>query len=196
MRSLLEDVARGYDGFVELRYHNKVFRSLLVSQGRVERSTVRHRKGVGVRVLVNGTWGFASTSDCSASAIRAAVETASASAKASSSFRKAKAPASTCFPAVSLLGIVFTSLRHCSGLACLSADLCYSSNLLLGVSFTTVLLGAPCLDLLLFRCRLRSLTFSGVDDTSTERVGDLSSISDFDLSLSLPILSQGCHIGR
>ncbi|MEC7240811.1 MAG: TldD/PmbA family protein [Myxococcota bacterium] len=93
MRSLLEEVARGYDGFVELRYHNKVFRSLLVSQGRVEKSTVRHRKGVGVRVLVNGTWGFASTSDCSAPAIRAAVETASASAKASSSYRKAKIPA-------------------------------------------------------------------------------------------------------
>jgi len=92
MKSLLEDVARGYDGFVELRYHNKVFRSLLVSQGRVEKSTVRHRKGVGVRVLVDGTWGFASTSDCTAGAIRSAVETASASAKASAGYRKVKIP--------------------------------------------------------------------------------------------------------
>jgi len=92
MRSLLEEIARGYDGFVELRYHNKIFRSLMVSQGKVENSAVRHRKGVGVRVLVNGTWGFASTSDCSTKAIRAAVETASASAKASASFRKAKIP--------------------------------------------------------------------------------------------------------
>jgi TldD protein len=92
MRSLLEDIARGYDGFVELRYHNKVFRSLMVSQGRVEKSTVRHRKGVGVRVLVDGTWGFASTSDCSTRAIRSAVETASASAKASAGYRKSKIP--------------------------------------------------------------------------------------------------------
>ncbi len=93
MRSLLEDIARSYDGFVELRYHNKIFRSLMVSQGRVDKTNVAHRTGVGVRVLVNGTWGFASTSDCSARAIRAAVETASASAKASAGFRKAKIPA-------------------------------------------------------------------------------------------------------
>ena len=71
----------------QLRYHNKY--CSLVSQGRVE-STVRHRKGVGVRVLVDGTWGFASTSDCSAGAIRKTVETASASAKSSASFRKSK----------------------------------------------------------------------------------------------------------
>ena len=47
---------------------------------------------MGVRVLVDGTWGFASTSDCSAAAIRRAVDTASASAKSSASFRKAKIP--------------------------------------------------------------------------------------------------------
>jgi len=88
MLSILSDVIRDYDGFVELRYHAKTFQSLQVAQGRLESSTVRHRNGVGVRVLEGGTWGFASTGECSPSAIRAAVESARLCARASASWRK------------------------------------------------------------------------------------------------------------
>ena len=82
MLNILSDVIRDYDGFVELRYHAKTHQSLRVAQGRLESSTVRHRNGVGVRVLEGGTWGFASTGECSPSAIRTAVEQARVGARA------------------------------------------------------------------------------------------------------------------
>lgn len=76
------------DAFVELRYHAKTFRSVTVQQGRVERTTVRRRDGVGVRVLADGTWGFAATGDASVAAIRKAIEAALAAARATASFRR------------------------------------------------------------------------------------------------------------
>ena len=83
MLSMLQDVIRDYDGFVELRFHAKTFQTLSVAQGKLDSSTVRHRNGVGVRVLEGGTWGFASTGDCTPSAVRAAVEQARLGALAS-----------------------------------------------------------------------------------------------------------------
>jgi TldD protein len=84
---------------VELRYHKKVFRSVSVLAGRVERSTNRHREGVGVRVLSRGTWGFASTGDASVGAIRTAIDRARRAARATAAFRSAPLPS---LPAVDL----------------------------------------------------------------------------------------------
>ena len=92
MLDLLKDAARGTDGFVELRYHAKRFQSLLVTKGRLERSTIRHRSGVAVRVLYEGTWGFASTSNMDLASLREAIERARAGARASASFRQHKIP--------------------------------------------------------------------------------------------------------
>jgi TldD protein len=88
MKLLLTEIANSLDGFVELRYHHKEFRSLRVTQGRVESTAARHRTGVGVRVLESGTWGFASTSDCTKKSILQAVDAARTSARASASHRK------------------------------------------------------------------------------------------------------------
>jgi len=88
MRLLLEEIINTLDGFVELRYHHKEFRSLRVTQGRVESTSARHRTGVGVRVLESGTWGFASTSDCTKASILQAVDAARTSARASAPHRK------------------------------------------------------------------------------------------------------------
>ncbi|MEN9223689.1 MAG: TldD/PmbA family protein, partial [Thermostichus sp. BF3_bins_97] len=90
MRDLLHDIIQEYSGFVELRYHGKVFRSVTAEKGRIERTAIRRRSGVGVRVLEAGTWGFASTGDPSAAAIRGAIEDARRAAQASASYRKHK----------------------------------------------------------------------------------------------------------
>jgi TldD protein len=80
---LLREVAAGQDGFVELRFHAKTTRSVGVDKGKVERSQVRHRKGVGVRVFEGGGWGFASTGSLDPDSIRRAVAAARAGAAAS-----------------------------------------------------------------------------------------------------------------
>ena len=81
------------DALVELRYHAKTFRRALVQQGRVEQTTLRRRDGVGVRVLADGTWGFATTGDASVGAVVRAITQAHAAARASAAFRTDRVPA-------------------------------------------------------------------------------------------------------
>jgi len=88
MRAILRDALSGAGDFVELRHHAKTFRTLKVSDGRVERASVRHRSGVGVRVLAAGTWGFATTDDCTLSGVREAIEIARRMARGSAELRK------------------------------------------------------------------------------------------------------------
>ncbi len=92
MQALLRDALRGVDGFVELRYHAKTFRSVQVDNGRLERSSMSRRDGVAVRVLRDGTWGFASTSDLRLSAIRRAIADADAAARATAGLRRDRVP--------------------------------------------------------------------------------------------------------
>lgn len=90
MRDLLQDIIKDYDGFVELRYHGKVFRSVTAEKGKIERTSTRRRSGIGVRVLESGTWGFASTGSHTSTAIRQAIEAARQAATASASHRRHK----------------------------------------------------------------------------------------------------------
>ncbi len=90
MRDLLQDIIKDYDGFVELRYHGKVFRSITAEKGKIERTTTRRRSGIGIRVLDSGTWGFASTGSQDPTVIRQAIEDARQAAKASASHRRHK----------------------------------------------------------------------------------------------------------
>ena len=92
MRALLKDALRGVDGLVELRWHAKTARMVHVQKGRLESSTVRRRDGVAVRVLLDGTWGFASTSDMSLRGIHRAMEDARAAARATAGLRRDKVP--------------------------------------------------------------------------------------------------------
>ncbi|MEL6344350.1 MAG: TldD/PmbA family protein [Myxococcota bacterium] len=92
MRSVLRDALAFADGFVELRYHNKVSRRVSISQGRLENSITRRQTGVAVRVIVDGTWGFSSTDDISLAGIRAAIRSARVAAGASAAFRRARLP--------------------------------------------------------------------------------------------------------
>ena len=87
-REVLNEAIQGSDGFVELRYHEKSTRTVGVDQGRLERSQYRRRSGVGVRVLQDGGWGFASTGDLTTAAVRQAIDDARGAAKASAAHRR------------------------------------------------------------------------------------------------------------
>ncbi len=76
MRALLEGIARSVGSFVELRYHARTTKRIAVRNGGVEESSSVRLVGVGVRALVDGTFGFASTSDLSEEGIRRAVNAA------------------------------------------------------------------------------------------------------------------------
>lgn len=92
---LAEALAGGGDSdeLLELRWIDKSFRSVTVTNGRVERVTTRRRGGVGVRVRAGGAWGFAAAGDPSPAALRAAIAAARGSARVAASFRGAPGPA-------------------------------------------------------------------------------------------------------
>ena len=90
MRALLEGIARGAEGFVELRYHARTTRRISVRNGDLEESSSVRLTGVGVRALVDGTFGFASTSDLSEAGIRKALAAAQGAAKTAARAKREK----------------------------------------------------------------------------------------------------------
>ncbi len=90
MRDLLQACLADVDGFVELRYHSKIFRSLTAEKGKIERTSIRRRSGVGIRVLEAGTWGFASTGKLDPDSIRRGIADARLAARASAEYRRHK----------------------------------------------------------------------------------------------------------
>ncbi|MBE7410888.1 MAG: TldD/PmbA family protein [Leptospiraceae bacterium] len=90
MREFLKSCLENENEFVELRFHKKESFSVSAEKGRVEKSSLKKRMGVGVRVLANGTWGFSSTSELTLESVKKAIAIAKNSAKASSKIRKEK----------------------------------------------------------------------------------------------------------
>ena len=90
---LLQEVLdKSSGGFVELRYHKKRSRAVAVEKGRIETAQSTEHTGVGVRVLEQGTWGFASTDDVAHAAIAKAIDNARTAARASARARKERCP--------------------------------------------------------------------------------------------------------
>ena len=58
MFELLEDVLRASADWTELRYHKRISTSVLAEKGEVRSAKVDTFAGIGVRVLVDGAWGF------------------------------------------------------------------------------------------------------------------------------------------
>jgi TldD protein len=87
---LAEVLADAGADHVELRYHGKRSRSVAVEKGRVDQAKVSEHSGVGVRVLADGTWGFASTDRLEPDAVRRAVDAAQRAARSSAADRKEK----------------------------------------------------------------------------------------------------------
>ncbi len=92
IRKLLKSIVDRESGFVELRYVGKTSRSVVVEKGKVEAASVKRRRGVGVRVLQDGTWGFSSTGSTDAGAIQGAINRAREAARSSASNRKHRIP--------------------------------------------------------------------------------------------------------
>ena len=82
MKSLLEDLVAKSHGFLEVRYHKRTSNAFTVQKGRVDVANNSVNVGVGVRALIDGVWGFASTSDLSPSGLERAVAMAQANSKA------------------------------------------------------------------------------------------------------------------
>ncbi len=99
IRRSFESVLKNEDGFVELRFHRKTSRAAVVENGRVENAAVRRRSGTGVRVVVDGSFGFASCGSADTADIAAAIARAKAAARKTAERRKNKLPI---FPAAGL----------------------------------------------------------------------------------------------
>jgi len=93
IRALLRSSVEHQSDFVELRYHAKRTRSLSVEKGRMESATLRRRQGTGVRVLCDGTFGFASCGSAERHDIEQAIERARSAARASAAHRRERVQA-------------------------------------------------------------------------------------------------------
>ena len=83
MLQLLQGISSRASGWVELRYHTRRSKRISVRNGKLEESSTLHLTGVGVRALVDGVFGFASTTDLSEKGITRAVNEAQSAARAS-----------------------------------------------------------------------------------------------------------------
>lgn len=90
MKELLKEIADRTPGWVELRYHRRLSNRFTVQKGRVDVADSTVTAGVGVRVLADGSWGFASTADDTRGAIEKTVEQARGSARESAKIRREK----------------------------------------------------------------------------------------------------------
>ena len=88
MRTLLESIASAAACWVELRYHARRSKRLVVRNGQVEESSSVDLIGVGVRAFADGAFGFASTTDLSHSGVVRAVDAAQGAARAAASAKK------------------------------------------------------------------------------------------------------------
>ncbi|MBF0276565.1 MAG: TldD/PmbA family protein [SAR324 cluster bacterium] len=87
MRERLQQTLAKGGHWTEFRYHNRRSRIFGVRKGEVDEMSSKHYEGVGIRVLMNGSWGFASTSDLSIEGLEKALADAENLAEALS-FRK------------------------------------------------------------------------------------------------------------
>ena len=84
-----EALARGAE-YAEARYHSITSQGLMLRNDRVIALGSEIERGIAVRVTANGSFGFASTTRTSSEDVVRAVETAIASARASSGYQKEK----------------------------------------------------------------------------------------------------------
>ncbi len=70
--------------YVDARLEDHYNELIIVANGKVQRGVINRKRGIGIRTLFNGAWGFQSTTDLSKNGIRQAAEIAFKVAKASS----------------------------------------------------------------------------------------------------------------
>ena len=82
MKATIEELVKKSQGFLEVRYHKRLSNSFTVQKGRVDVANQSVMAGVGVRALIDGVWGFASTSDISKLGIERAISEAQRNSQA------------------------------------------------------------------------------------------------------------------
>ncbi|MGC9345537.1 MAG: PmbA/TldA family metallopeptidase, partial [Candidatus Bathyarchaeales archaeon] len=70
--------------YVDARLEDHYNELIIVADGKVQRGIINRKRGIGIRALVNGAWGFQSTTDLTQKCIRQATKIAFKMAKASS----------------------------------------------------------------------------------------------------------------
>jgi TldD protein len=88
MQNRLERLASCAPSWSEFRYQVRQSRILAARNGVLESSSCVHSAGVGVRVLVDGVFGFASTTDLSDHGLRKALQEALSAARTSARLKK------------------------------------------------------------------------------------------------------------
>ena len=81
MNDLIEKTLAKTKHFCEVRIQSRISRGVSVSNGKLINANSRESIGAGIRVLVNGTWGFASTSDLTSKGLEKALKDAETMAK-------------------------------------------------------------------------------------------------------------------
>src|SRR5208283_2320690 len=76
MKNILKHLVQAQQGYVELRHHRRIWNYLRATNGRVDFAKHSMTEGVAVRALVDGSWGFAATTDLSEASIARAIQTA------------------------------------------------------------------------------------------------------------------------
>jgi TldD protein len=86
----MKRVAALATNWAEFRYHKKSSHVLGVLKGEVSELSSKHYEGIGIRCLVEGTWGFASTGDTTEDGLKNALKNAETMARELSSRKKRK----------------------------------------------------------------------------------------------------------
>ncbi|NHJ87239.1 MAG: TldD/PmbA family protein, partial [Asgard group archaeon] len=83
MKELIQEAIdnRPNNVHVEARYHQRKTIEVRADKGRLQRSIIDEYAGIGIRVLVDGAWGFASTSKLDKKTVKKTLQNAVAAAK-------------------------------------------------------------------------------------------------------------------
>lgn len=95
----MKSIAGKQGCFLEMRYDEHRGCQVLAQKGRLDQASTSLNAGVGVRALVDGSWGFASTSEMDEAGLKRAVDKAIECARELSKSQREKIPA---LPAVKL----------------------------------------------------------------------------------------------
>jgi TldD protein len=90
LEDLVQQATRRGASYADVRFSERISESLSLRNGSVEEMSSAGDRGAGVRSLVDGAWGFASTDDMSAPSLAAAVERSVAIARASARWKIGK----------------------------------------------------------------------------------------------------------
>ena len=90
MFDLLEHVINKTKHWTEVRYHDREMTLIQVRKGKVEKANSLRLRGVGIRVLVDGVFGFSSTNDITRKGLEEALKNAIKAAEKSRESKKHK----------------------------------------------------------------------------------------------------------